>query len=420
MRIAVVGAGVSGLTAAHLLRGAHDVSLFESLDRAGGHANTVTIPGSDGRVLDLDVGFIVYNERTYPGFARLLRELRVETQQSDMSFSVRCGATGLEFSSRGIRGYLAQPANALRLRHGRMLIDLLRFHREARQALDRDELHDLPFGEFLSRRHFGHEFTQHLIIPLTASTWSNAPSDILRFPCNYLFRFLEQHGVLAPNRIPEWRWVRGGARSYVDAIVGGLDQANVNLGASLRGIRRTATGIDLTREDGRTASFDAVVLATHPAASLALLDDPSPDEVAALRGFTYAPNQVVLHNDPRVLPRREAARASWNYYHGRCQPMPEQLTMSYDLNRLEGIDSAEPHFCVSVNPGDLVDPSRVVASFDYEHPVYTPETLVAQQRLEALQGVRRTHFAGAYLGYGFHEDGVQSGIRVAARLGVNW
>ncbi|MEZ4554527.1 MAG: NAD(P)/FAD-dependent oxidoreductase [Dehalococcoidia bacterium] len=419
MRIAVIGAGVSGLTAAYLLRRAHDVSLFEAESRAGGHANTVTVAGPGGDQVHLDVGFIVYNERTYPGFTRLLAELDVETQASDMSFSVRCEETGLEFSSRGFRGYLAQPRNAFRPKHTRMLLDLWRFHREARRAIERDELHDLPFGEFLRMRRYSQEFMEHLMIPLAASTWSNAPADILTFPCNYLFRFLEQHGVLAINSIPQWRWINGGARAYVDAILARLGASRVHLGTPVSAVTRSADAVAV-RVQGGAQAFDAVVLATHPGQSLAMLTDASDADRTALGSVVYAPNRVVLHDDPGVLPRREAARAAWNYTHARCGPVPAQLTMSYDLVRLQGMPASDRHYCVSVNPGSTVAPERIIAAFDYEHPVYTPETLLAQRRIEALQGERRTYFAGAYLGYGFHEDGVQSGVRAAARLGVEW
>ena len=219
MRVGVVGGGVSGLVAAYLLSRKHQVQLFEANERAGGHANTVTVTRPDGSELPLDVGFIVYNERTYPGFSRLLAELGVETQASDMSFSVRCEEEDFEFSSRGVRGYLAQPRNLLRPSHYRMLWDVVRFQRDARRALRRDEGHDLSFAEYLDQRRFSEAFRRRLIVPLLASTWSNAPAHILTFPAHYLFRFLETHGVLAANSIPEWRWVKGGSRTYVDRLM---------------------------------------------------------------------------------------------------------------------------------------------------------------------------------------------------------
>ncbi len=417
--IAIIGAGVSGLVTAYLLRQSHRVELFEREPRAGGHANTVMVPGPNGDELPMDVGFIVYNQRTYPGFSRLLADLDVETQSSDMSFSVRCAVHGLEFSSRGVRGYLAQRRNALKPSHARMLFDLMRFHRDARRALDEDTFHDISFGDYLQERRFSKAFQRHLIVPLTAATWSNAPADIVKFPANYLFRFLKQHGVLAPGEIPEWRWVRDGARTYVDRILSRMPEGTVHFGEAPSAVRRTEDGVVLAFEGGHERQFDAVVLACHAPEALRLLGDPSPEETDALGRFHYAPNHVVLHTDERLLPRSPDARASWNYFSDACSTELGTLTMSYDLNRLQGM-TAPPHYCVTVNPGDRVDPAHVLAEFDYEHPVYSMQTLEGQQRLNALNGNRSTYFAGAYLGYGFHEDGVQSGIRVAQQLGVEW
>jgi len=419
VNIAVVGAGVSGLVATYLLSRRHRVELFEREARAGGHANTVLVEDERGEVVPLDVGFIVYNERTYPGFTRLLRELDVSTQSSDMSFSVRCEAHDLEFSSRGLGGYLAQPRNLLTASHGRMLVDLLRFHRDGRRVIAENTLHDVSFADYLERRRFSHAFQRHLIVPLTAATWSNAPAEILSFPANYLFRFLKQHGVLAPNEIPEWRWLKGGSRTYVDAILARLPEGSFHPAEAPVSVHREGSGPRLTFEAGYQRSFDAVVLACHPDEALSLLGDPSPEEHEALSRFRYVPNRVILHTDETVLPKRARARASWNYYSAECSKQPQTLTMSYDLNRLQRLQS-ERQYCVSVNPADCVDPAKVLAGFDYAHPVYSMETLRAQQLLEDLNGSRSTFYAGAYLGYGFHEDGVQSGLRVAWRLGVEW
>ncbi len=419
MNIAVIGAGVSGLVATYLLSRRHRVELFEREARAGGHANTVLVEGSDGGVVPLDVGFIVYNERTYPAFTRLLRELGVATQRSEMSFSVRCDAHDLEYSSRGLGGYLAQPRNLLSGSHSRMLFDLTRFHRDARRAVADDTLHHVSFADYLERHRFSSAFQRHLIVPLTAATWSNAPSDVLRFPANYLFRFLNQHGVLAPNQIPEWRWLQGGARTYVQRILGGLPEGAFHPAEAPVTIRRDDQGTLLTFDGGYQRRFDAVVLACHPDQALSMLGDPTIGEHEALSGFRYAANRVVLHTDEGVLPKRAKARASWNYYSAACSEQPETLTMTYDLNRLQGLRS-ELQYCVSVNPGDRIEPTRVLAEFDYAHPVYSMGTLRSQRLIEGLNGARSTFYAGAYLGYGFHEDGVQSAVRVARLLGVEW
>lgn len=421
MRIAIVGAGVSGLVAAYLLSRRHSVEVFERNSYAGGHANTVQVQDERGLDLQLDVGFVVYAPRTYPGFARLLDELNVQTLPSEMSFSVRNDADGFEFSSRGLRGYLASPGNLLRPSHYRTLWDVVRFQREARRAVAEDRLHDVTFGEYLEEAGYSDAFRFGLIVPLTAATWSNSPADVLGFPANYLFRFLAQHGVLAPRSIPEWRSIVGGARSYVHRILARLPEGSFNRGSHVRGVGRPAGGgARLRLEEGLERDFEAVVLACHPDEALALLDDPTPEERAALAGFTYAPNHVVLHTDERFLPKRAHARAAWNYQTWRGSAgAPPTLTMTYDLNRLQSIPGPK-HYLVSVNPGDRVAPDSILAEFDYAHPVYSMRTLKAQRDLSAVNGARSTHFAGAYLGYGFHEDGVQAGAAVARSLGVEW
>ena len=419
MRIAIVGSGVSGLVAAYLLNRQHEIEIFESRATAGGHANTVLAPREGGDPVPLDAGFIVYNERTYPNFTRLLRELDVETQPSDMSFGVRVEEDDFEFSSRGLRGYLAQPRNAFSATHLRMGLDWLRFQREGRAVLLQRQMLELPFAEYLERRGYCRPFKERIIIPLIASTWSNAPSDVLRFPTHYLLRFLERHGVLAWSDIPEWRWIRGGSRRYVQRILESLPPSAVHLDEPVAQVCRDEDGVELLRRQGGALRFDAVVLACHANEALRLLADPSEDERAVLGGFSYTRNQVALHTDQRVLPRNPHARAAWNFHITGSRGIPDTLTMSYDLNRLQGI-LGETRYCVSVNPSEDLDPSHVIATFEYEHIVYTLETLKMQRRLERLQGERRTHYAGAHLGFGFHEDGAASGVRVAAQLGVTW
>lgn len=418
MRVAVIGAGVSGLVASYVLRREHEVELFEADSRAGGHANTVLIQDEHGHDLPLDVGFIVYCERTYPVFSRLLRELGVETQLSDMSFGVRTEPEGLEFSSRGVRGYLAQPRNLLNPTLVRAGLDVLRFQREAREVLDRGEAPSVGLEEYLRQRGYGQLFRERIIIPLIASTWSNSPADVLGFPVGYLFRFLEQHGVLARDSIPEWRWIVGGAHSYVRRILEAMPEGAVHLDTPVKAVRRDGEGVTLVTAYDVDRRFDAVVLACHADQALTLLD-ASAAETRALEGFGYARNAVVLHTDQRVLPRNPWARAAWNYLHVGGRDLPDTLTMSYDLNRLQGIGGAT-HYCVSVNPGEDLDPSRVIATFQYSHPVYSMRTLEAQRQVEALQGANRTYYAGAHLGYGFHEDGAASGLQAAERLGVRW
>ena len=419
MKIAIIGGGVSGLVAAYLLRRQHHVELFESRATAGGHANTVIIKNDAGEQIALDVGFIVYNERTYPVFSRLLHELGIATRPSDMSFGVRSEDDGFEYSSRGWRGYLGGPRNLFNLKRAHMGLEVLRFQRHARSVLQQDSLHDVPFEEYLKRGHYSRDFRERVIIPLIAATWSNAPADVLAFPTNYLFRFLDQHGVLALHSIPEWRWIEGGAHTYVEAILRTLDPGSVHCGTPVASVTREHGGAYIRLADDTRRSFDAVVLACHADQALALLGDASADERRALGGFTYARNRVVLHTDERILPRRESARAAWNYHRTGSDRVPSTLTMSYDLNRLQGI-RGQVTYCVSVNPGAKVAAERIIASFEYSHPVYSLRTLEAQRLVRALQGECHTYFAGAHLGYGFHEDGARSGVDVAECLGVTW
>lgn len=418
MHIAVIGAGISGLMSAYLLRHAHRVELFDARATAGGHANTVLTTDERGEELPLDVGFIVYTERTYPVFSRLLRELGIASQVSDMSFGVRDDHADFEFSSRGVRGYLAQSRNLLRPWAVRIGLDTLRFQREAREVLRADTMHEVGFDAFLRSHGYSAAFRERVIIPLIASTWSNAPADVLDFPVNYLFRFLEQHGVLTRNSIPEWRWIVGGARRYVEAVLRTLPSEDVHLGCAVEAVTRTEAGVTL-RVGGALRDFDAVVIACHADQALALLDDPSDEECTALGAIRYAPNLTVLHTDSSLLPRRQWAQAAWNYHYAGKPGADPELTMTYDLNRLQGLAN-DHRYCVSVNPRGRVAWSRVIAEFDYAHPTFSLDTLRGQEGVEAIQGVRNTYFAGAYLGYGFHEDGARSGLRIAERLGIRW
>jgi len=417
LKVAIIGSGVSGLVSAYLLSRKYEVTIFEKENRAGGHANTVSVTDSEKKY-NLDVGFIVYNEKTYPKFTQLLNELNISTQLSDMSFSFNSIKENFEFSSRGIRGFFAQKKNIFNPIHYRMLYDLLFFHRDARSILKKNELHNVTFEEYLAERNFSQAFKERLIIPLTAATWSNSPTDILKFPTNYLFKFLEQHGVLAMNSIPEWRWIKEGAKTYIDAIIDKIGKESFHFGNPVNGITRNADSITLN-VNNQEQNFDAVVLACHPDESLKILLDASTQERQILSGFRYAPNKVVLHDDTNMLPKKNWARASWNYQKTQLNDTYDKLTMTYYLNKLQALDD-DRDFCVSVNPGPNLDSSRILASFDYSHLVYEPETLSYQQQLNSLNGEKNTYYVGAYLGYGFHEDGVASAVRAANNLGIVW
>lgn len=418
-RTAVVGSGVAGLTAAHVLHKAHDVTLYEADDRVGGHAHTHELGASDGRVHRVDSGFIVHNRRTYPHLLRLFDELGVATQESEMSMSVRCEGCGLEYAgARGPAGLFAQPRSALRGPYLRMLAEVTRFHRAARALLELPEspATDMTLGEFARRGRFSAYFHAHFLTPMVSAVWSCDPVTALRYPARYLFAFLAHHGMLTIGGSPVWRTVTGGSRAYVERVVKQLTA--VHTATPVRAITRHADGVELTTEDGTTTPYDAVVIATHPDQALRLLADPTDAERDTLGAFTYSRNPTLLHTDTTLLPRSRGARASWNYLMPSCAADADRVTVSYDMNRLQRLDSPET-FVVTLNGSDRVDPDSVRARMVYEHPVYTPESVAAQARLPALSGAV-TAYAGAYHGWGFHEDGCRSGAEAAAALGVTW
>ncbi|MFI7237838.1 NAD(P)/FAD-dependent oxidoreductase [Streptomyces cyaneofuscatus] len=418
-RTAVVGSGVAGLTAAHVLHKAHDVTLYEADDRVGGHAHTHELGASDGRVHRVDSGFIVHNRRTYPHLLRLFDELGVATQESEMSMSVRCEGCGLEYAgARGPAGLFAQPRSALRGPYLRMLAEVTRFHRAARALLELPEspATDMTLGEFARRGRFSPYFHAHFLTPMVSAVWSCDPVTALRYPARYLFAFLAHHGMLTIGGSPVWRTVTGGSRAYVERVVKQLTA--VRTATPVRAITRHADGVELTTEDGATTPYDAVVIATHPDQALRLLADPTDAERETLGAFTYSRNPTLLHTDTTLLPRSRGARASWNYLMPSCAADADRVTVSYDMTRLQRLDAPET-FVVTLNGSDRVDPDSVRARMVYEHPVYTPESVSAQARLPALSGPV-TAFAGAYHGWGFHEDGCRSGAEAAAVLGVEW
>ncbi|MER7957095.1 FAD-dependent oxidoreductase [Streptomyces sp. NPDC096030] len=414
-RVAVVGGGVAGLTAAHVLRRAYDVVLYEADDRLGGHAHTHELPTGDGGTVHVDSGFIVHNERTYPHLLRLFGELGVTTQDSEMSMSVRCDGCGLEYAgARGPAGLLG-GGNVLRGRHLRMLADVPRFHRAARRLLASGD--DTPtLGDFLEAHRFSAYFTGHFVVPLVSAVWSCAPGTALLYPARYLFRFLAHHGLLSVTGSPRWRTVTGGSATYVERAAKHLSA--VRTSTPVRAVERSADHARVTTEDGDTATYAAVVLAVHPDQALRMLADPTDAERRVLGAFTYSRNPTVLHRDTSLLPRGPHARASWNYWLPSCTARPDAVQVSYDMNRLQRLETADAHI-VTLNAGDRVDPGTVLARMVYEHPVYTPRSVAAQRELPGLN-TTVTAFAGAYHGWGFHEDGCRSGVDAAEALGVTW
>jgi predicted NAD/FAD-binding protein len=410
MRIAVIGTGVSGLVCARLLSERHDVTVFEAAGYAGGHTNTVAFERG-GRRHAVDTGFIVYNDKTYPNFVRLLSLLGVETRPTTMSFSVHCEKSGLEYGTGSARAMLARPSNLARPSFHRMVRDVLRFHREAPALLENDADPDL--GEYLRHGGYSDAFVSHYAVPMGAAIWSASPARFLEFPARTFVRFFLNHGLLSVRDQPQWRVVAGGSSRYVDRLVAPL-RGRIRLASPVRRVRRKHAVVEIVSDGRAPETFDQVVLATHSDQALRLLDDASAAEKRILGAIAYQRNDVLLHTDTRVLPRSRAAWSAWNY---RIPAQAGPVAVTYDMNLLQGLDGPET-FCVTLNDDGFVDPSKIVQRLSYDHPVFTREAVAAQACWGEISGRRSTHYAGAYWGYGFHEDGVKSALAVAARFGV--
>jgi len=416
MRIAVVGAGISGLVVAHLLDRRHDVTVFESADYAGGHANTVRVD-TPYQTHHVDTGFIVFNDRNYPNFERLLHRLGVAWQPSTMSFSVSDGMGDFEYSGASANGLFANRRHLVTPWFHRMVSDLARFNRAARRllaAFARSAEPGPSLGQWLERHHFSRAFIDRLIVPQVSAVWSADPGQMWGFPARFLAEFFDNHGMLGFRGRPRWRVIRGGSARYVEALTAPFAD-RIRLRTSVRAVRREEGGVLVWPRGGEAERFDEVVLATHSDQALALLEDATDSERQVLGAIPYQANEAVLHTDRRLLPRRRRAWASWNY-HWQPDPGP-RATVTYHLNRLQSL-RAEREFCVTLNRTGAIDPDRVIRKITYAHPVYTAQAVEAQRRFEQVSGRRGAHFCGAYWGWGFHEDGVRSALRVAERFGA--
>lgn len=409
-RIAVIGTGVAGLLAAERLATAHDVVVFEQEDRVGGHTHTVTVDSAAGPVA-VDTGFIVCNDRTYPGFLALLDRLGVALRPSTMSFSVRCERTGLEYNGGSFGQLFAQRSNLLRPSFWGMLRDILRFHKAAPGFGDSDA----TLGQVLESGGFGRRFAEHYLVPMMAAIWSAEPARLLAMPAHFFVRFFHNHGMLTVDDRPQWYSVAGGSRRYLDPLLRSFAN-RIRTTARVVALHRSADGVRVQVQGQPPERFDGAVVATHSDQALQLLANPTAAEAEVLGAIPYQENEVVLHTDTSLLPRRRRAWAAWNYH---LPKVPSQrATVTYNMNILQGLLGAEV-YSVTLNRTDAIDPARVLRRFVYHHPVFDEAGVAAQARVPSINGSNRTWFCGAWCGFGFHEDAVQSALRVAADFGID-
>jgi predicted NAD/FAD-binding protein len=412
MRVAIIGAGIAGLTCAHLLDPRHEITVFEAEDRPGGHTHTVPVE-REGGVDHVDTGFIVYNDRNYAGFERLLERLGVATQPSVMSFSVSDGEGDFEYSGASANGLYARRSSLLRPSFHRMVGDLLRFNREA-PALIGLNGSGPTLLDFLDEGGYSTQFVERLIVPQAAAVWSADPRQLRSFPASLLAEFFDNHGMFGLRGRPRWRTVSGGSSRYVERLTAPL-RDRLRLSTPVVLVERVADHVEVTPARGGPELFDEVILAVHSDQALAMLADPSTVEGELLRAIPYQANDVVLHTDSSLLPRRRRAWASWNF-HLQEEPA-ERATVTYDMNRLQSLGT-DRQYCVTLNRTDAIAPEQVISSREFAHPVFTHRGVAAQRRWAEISGTRRTHYCGAYWGYGFHEDGVESASRVCRAFGV--
>jgi predicted NAD/FAD-binding protein len=410
MKIAIVGTGISGLVAAYKLAPEHDITLFEANAYIGGHTQTHDIE-MNGQHWSIDTGFIVFNDWTYPEFIRLMDELGVASQPSAMSFSVRCEKTGLEYNGTSLNTLFAQRRNLVSPSFYRMIFDILRFNREAPGFLESGDDH-LRLGDYLLQNGYRQEFRDHYIVPMGAAIWSAAPGDMLDFPARYFIRFFHNHGMLSVDERPQWRVIRGGSHQYVGPLTAAF-RDRIRLNSPVTRIRREEHGVWLETPTLPAEHFDAVIVACHSDQALAMLEKPTPAEHEILGAIPYQENEAILHTDASVLPKSRRAWAAWNYHIPR--ESRDRVAVTYDMNILQGLDAPET-FCVSLNYADTIDSKRILKRLTYHHPAYTPAGIAAQQRHGEISGVNHTYYAGAYWGFGFHEDGVKSGLRAATQI----
>ena len=411
MKIAVIGSGISGMTAAYLMSDEHEVVLFEANDYIGGHTNTADV-SFNGHRYPVDTGFIVFNAKTYPNFIKLMKRLGVKWQNSVMSFSVQCEKTGLEFSPSTLNALFVQRRNLFRPSFYRMLWDVARFKQEA-EILLKSEDYELTLSDYLTQKGYSKGFIQHFIIPMGEAIWSADPIEFNNFPVRYFAEFFKNHGFLNVKDQPQWLTISGGSRQYINPLIRSYrDQIRVNCPVAV--VRRQTDGVEVQPVNEPAEKFDNVIIATHSDQALSMLEDPTDSEKNILGVIPYQENIAVLHSDESLLPSKKVAWASWNYH------IPKEdlgrVAVTYDMNILQSIGA--PHeLCVSLNLAKAIDPEKIYKQMTYHHPVYNPASLMARKSHSEISGVDRIHYCGAYWGYGFHEDGVNSALAVCKQFG---
>ena len=413
-RVAVIGAGISGLTLAYKIQHKYDVTSFETEDRIGGHTATIDVY-QDGQRWAIDTGFIVINDWTYPNFIQLLDELGVESQPTDMGFSLSCAQTGLEYSGKNLGTLFTQKRNYFHPGHWKMLQDILRFNKQSLLDIERSDIDiNMRLGDYLLNYGYGRRFRDFYLVPMASAIWSSSLSDVENMPLQFFVRFFKNHGLLSVNDRPQWRVIKGGSKNYLKPLVKSFENS-IRLSCPVTAVRRQSDGVYIDSADFINEHFDQAVFACHSDQAFAMLEDKSIAENGVLSSIPYSQNEVVLHSDTDLLPKAKKAWSSWNYLLGRND---QKAVLTYNMNILQGIES-DTTFCVTMNDTASIDSDKIIGRYSYAHPEFSQKGIDAQARWGDVNGVNRTWFCGAWWGNGFHEDGVASALRVAESIGTN-
>lgn len=414
-KIAIIGAGISGLLSAYLLNRKHEVTLFEANQYLGGHTHTKTVQ-SGGKSYGVNTGFIVYNDWTYPNFIKLMDQLGVASEASEMSFSVRDENTGLEYNGTSINSLFAQRTNLLKPSFWLMIKDILRFNKQTVEMVENNSIPEgQTLGEFVKQHGYGDHFVNHYIVPMGAAIWSASVDVMMEFPLQFFLRFFNNHGMLSVDNRPQWRVISGGSRSYIEPLIQPFKNS-IHLNTPISLVTRREEGVTVKTVAGEEFEFDQVVFACHSDQALAMIDQPTQAEDEVLGAIPYQNNEVVLHTDRRLMPKRKLAWAAWNYH--IPQRLSEYAMVTYHMNALQNIEDAPDDFMVTLNRTAEIAPGKIIDKYDYSHPVFTIDGIAAQQRHDEINNKNRSHFCGAYWFNGFHEDGVNSALRVAKTFGI--